>query len=63
MEDLLGATTVKIHLKSCGYFTNHLATETTRWHSVKDLNTATRKAQEISRNYKRGWKKAKCCLK
>jgi len=63
MEDLVGATAVKIHLKSCGFFARHSYTETTRWHSAKDLNSAIRKAQEISRRYKKGWRKAKCCFK
>jgi len=61
-EDLIGATEVKIHLQSCGFFTG-TSTTTTRWHMAKDLDTAIKKAREISRNYRKGWRKAKCCLK
>ena len=37
-EDLIGATEVKIHLKSCIHYVNHEPTETTKWHEVVFLS-------------------------
>lgn len=62
MEDLKGATKVKIHQKTCTYFINHIATTTTKWHLVDDLETARKKAKEISKDYRKGWKMAECCM-
>ena len=39
-EDLVGAVEIKIHLKSCTHYTNHLPTETTKWHEVDDYKSA-----------------------
>ena len=63
MEDLADATEIKIHLSSCSYVVNHAPTTTTRWHTVNDLEEAKRKAEEISKNYSKGWKEAECCMK
>lgn len=62
MEDLDDATEVKIHHDSCQYFVNHSVTTTTRWHRVNDLETARKRAEEIAKNYSKGWKEAECCM-
>ena len=49
-EDLLGATEVKIHLKSCVHYVNHEPTETTKWHEVDDYKAAEILAEQISKN-------------
>ena len=54
-EDLVGDTAVKIHLKSCTYYVNHVPTETTKWHEVDDYKSAEALAEKISQNYKKGW--------
>ena len=60
-EDLLGADKVKIHLKSCTYYVNHEPTETTKWHEVDDYKAAEILAEQISKKYDKGWKRAECC--
>ena len=60
-EDLVGATEVKIHLKSCMYYVNHEPTETTKWHEVDDYKAAEILAEQISKKYGKGWKRAECC--
>ena len=60
-EDLIGAVEIKIHLKSCTHYTNHLPTETTKWHEVDDHKSAEILAEQLSKKYKKGWKRAECC--
>jgi len=66
MEDLDGATKLKIHRRSCWYYQRHLRTPltyTTKWHQVNDLTSAKQTARELSKKYKKGWKLAKCCMR
>ena len=60
-EDIEGTTEVKIHLKSCTYYINHVSTETTKWHEVDDYKAAEILAEQISKKYNKGWKRAECC--
>ena len=60
-EDLANATQVKIHLKSCINYVNHEPTETTKWHEVDDYKAAEILAEQISKKYDKGWKRAECC--
>ena len=62
-EDLENADPVMIHLKTCGHYTKHVATKTTKWHEVDDYEQAESLADEISKKYNKGWRKAKCCIK
>ena len=60
-EDLANATEIKIHLKSCVHYVNHEPTETTKWHEVDDYKSAEILAEQLSKKYKKGWKRAECC--
>lgn len=60
-EDLINATEVKIHSKNCPHL-NSKPTETTQWHKCSSLEEAENKANEISKKYNKGWRRAKCCL-
>ena len=62
-EYLTDSSAIKIHLKSCHYYVNHIPTETTKWHEFDDYDSATAYAEEISQYYKKGWKRAECCMK
>ena len=62
-EDLANAVPVMIHLKTCGHYTKHEPTETTKWHEVDDYEQAESLAEKISKKYNKGWRKAKCCIK
>jgi hypothetical protein len=59
-EDLMNATSVKIHRSSCGNVTRSERTSTTRWHGPYDLETAESVAKRLSRS--KGWDYAKCCM-
>ena len=60
-EDLVGFDEVKIHLKSCRHYVDHEPTETTKWHEVDDYKAAEILAEQISKKYDKGWKRAECC--
>ena len=64
MEDLLGATEVKIHLETCSYYQGNSGdTTTTKWHKAGSLAEAENVASSISKRYSKGWKKAECCMR
>ena len=61
-EDKLRATEVKIHHESCGHANRNNITSTTKWHRrINDIETAKRKAKEISIKNKTSYSVAKCC--
>ena len=60
-EDLIGFDEVKIHLQSCRHYVDHEPTETTKWHEVDDYKAAEILAEQISKKYNKGWKRAECC--
>ncbi len=62
-EDLKNADPVMIHLKTCGYYTKHVPTETTKWHEVDNYGQAESLAEKISKKYNKGWRNAQCCIK
>lgn len=62
-EDKMGATEVKIHKQTCGFFKRQLQTkpETTIWYEGFDSDSAINEAKNIASRHKKGWKIAKCC--
>ena len=61
-EDLAPNTSsVKIHLKTCYYFSHHKPTTTTQWHNPGDYQNAKILAKKIAKDSKKGWRNAKCC--
>lgn len=62
-EDLKNATSVKIHFKNCGHYLKHVPTSTTKWHKARHIKDAEKKAKEISKQYGKGWRHAKCCIR
>jgi len=64
MEDLLNASEVRIHLETCSLIQNNSDdTSTTKWHKADGLPEAEHLANQISKKYGKGWKKAECCMR
>ena len=64
MEDLLNASEVKIHLETCSLIQNNSGdTSTTKWYKADGLPEAEHLANQISKKYGKGWKKAECCMR
>ncbi len=61
-EDLLDTSGLKIHNEDCKYVKNRGDTETMRWHGPYDQKEAERVAKIFSGQYRKGWRKAKCCM-
>tara|TARA_B100001123_G_scaffold419856_1_gene525541 strand:+ start:607 stop:840 length:234 start_codon:yes stop_codon:yes gene_type:complete len=63
LQDLQPNTSsVKIHLKSCYYYRYHKPTTTTTWYDANDYEHAKILAKQLSKDCKKGWRNAKCCI-
>jgi len=64
MEDVLNTSEIKIHLKTCSVYQNNPNdSTTTKWHKADSFAEAEHLANELSKKYKKGWKKAECCMR
>ena len=53
---------VKIHLKSCYYYTHHdEPTDTTVWYDTDSYEHAKILSERLAHDCTKGWRNAKCC--